>query len=134
MIHEKIQLALQEVRKLQDKLKDVKKDIKAEEKIEDEHYLELKASLKEMKAQVKDFEDEALSDLQSSDFYNKLREERLKAEEDFALAKEKLFTLLATVPMKPFDLDIKDEDGVVRVQAMPEMKLFVNGKEIKKAA
>ena len=47
MIHDKIQLAIKELRKFEEELKSVKKDIREEEKIEDEQYVELKKSLKE---------------------------------------------------------------------------------------
>jgi predicted nucleic acid-binding Zn-ribbon protein len=132
MIHDKIQLAIQEVRKLEEELKQSKKDVKAEEKIEDDQYTQLKSGLRDMRGQVKDFEEDHLQDLKSSDFYNKLREERLKADEDLALAREKLFDLLAQCPLKPFEMDMKGEDTFTKIQAIPEMKIFVNGKEIKK--
>lgn len=132
MIHEKIQLAIKEVRKMEEKLAGVKKDIRKEEKIEDEKYTELKTGLRDMRLQVKEFEDEQLEDLKQSDFYNELRELRLKAEEDLAQAKEQLFKLLAQVPMKPFDMEMKDEESFTKIQAVPEMRLYVNGKEVKK--
>ncbi|MFH1533840.1 MAG: hypothetical protein ABID64_02820 [Nitrospirota bacterium] len=131
MIHDKIQLAIQEVRKLEEKLRDVKKDMRSEEKIEDEQYIELKRGLKDMRLQVKDMEDEALEDLKESEFYNELREIRLKAEEDLANGRKKLFDLLQTVPMKPFEIDVKEEEGLMKIQAAPSMRIFVNGKEIK---
>jgi hypothetical protein len=131
MIHDKIQLAIKEVRKLEEKLKGVKKDMRSEEKIEDEQYQDLKRGLKEMRLQVKDMEDEALEDLQKSEFYNELRDLRLKAEEDLAHSSEKLFKLLEEVPLKAFEIDVKDEEGMVKIQAAPAMRIFVNGKEIK---
>jgi hypothetical protein len=134
MIHDKIQLAIKEVRKMEEELKQVKKDIRQEEKIEDVQYIELKAGLKDMRAQVKDSEEEHLSDLHDSEFYQKLREMRLKGEEDLALAREKLFGLFAQVPFKPFEIDMKEEEGLVKIQAMPEMRVFVNGREVKKGS
>lgn len=131
MVHDKIQLAIQEVRKKEEKLKGVKKDMRAEEKIEDEQYQDLKRGLKEMRLQVKDMEDEALEDLQKSEFYNELREMRLKAEEELGQARENLFKLLGQVPMKPFEIDVKEEEGLMKIQAAPAMRIFVNGKEIK---
>lgn len=131
MIHDKIQLAIREVRKLEEKLRDVKKDMRSEEKIEDEQYIELKRGLKDMRLQVKDMEDEALEDLKESEFYNELREIRLKAEENLALGSKKLFELLEKVPFKPFEIDVKEEEGLVKIQAAPSMRIYVNGKEIK---
>jgi hypothetical protein len=134
MVHDKIQLAIKELRKLEEELKSVRKDIREEEKIEDEQYLELKKSLKELKAQVKDFEEQQLGELRKTEFYGKLRELQLKTTEDLALAREKIFTLLDQLPLKAFEMDLKDEDTFAKVQALPEMRLFLNGKEIKKAA
>lgn len=135
MVHDKIQLAIKEVQKKQEALKEVKAEIKMEEKIEDDTYTQLKTGMKEMKAQVKTFEEDFLNGLKNGEFYNKLREERLKAEEELALAKEKLFGYLAEVPFKAFEIDVNDneEGGFTKIQALPEMKIFVNGKEIRKS-
>lgn len=133
MIHDKIQLAIKELRKFEEELKSVKKDIKEEEKIEEEQYLELKKALKELKAQVKDFEEQQLGELRKTEFYAKLREMQLKTTEDLALAREKLFTLLAELPLKPFEMDLREEETLTKLQALPEMRLFLNGKEIRKA-
>lgn len=135
MVHDKIQLAIKDVQKKQEALKEVKAEIKMEEKIEDDNYVQLKSGLKDMKAQVKTFEEDFLNGLKNGEFYNKLREERLKAEEELALAKEKLFGLLGEVPFKAFEIDVNDgeEGGFTKIQALPEMKIFVNGKEIRKS-
>lgn len=133
MIHDKIQLAIKELRKFEEELKGVKKDIKEEEKIEEEQYLELKKALKELKAQVKDYEEQQLGELRKTEFYAKLREMQLKTTEDLALAREKLFGLLAELPLKPFEMDLREEETLTKLQALPEMRLFLNGKEIRKA-
>lgn len=132
MIHDKIQLAIKDVHKMQEKLADVKKDIRKEGKIDDSRYTELKAGLKSMRMQVKEYEEEQLADLEQSDFYNELRELRMKAEEKLAHAREGLFKLLAQVPLKPFEMDMKDEESFMKIQAVPEMRIYVNGKEVKK--
>ena len=134
MVHDKIQLAIKELRKLEEELKSIKKDIKEEEKIEDEKYVELKKASKEMKAQVKDFEEQQLGELRKTEFYGKLREMQLKTTEDMALVREKLFALLDQLPLKPFEMDLRDEVTLTKIQALPEMRIFLNGKEIKKAA
>ena len=133
MIHDKIQLAIKDLRKFEEELKGVKKDIKEEEKIEEEQYLELKKALKELKAQVKDYEEQQLGELRKTEFYAKLREMQLKTTEDLALAREKLFSLLAELPLKPFEMDLREEESLTKLQALPEMRLFLNGKEIRKA-
>jgi len=132
MVHDQIQLAIKEVRRVEEKLKETKKDLKSEEKIEDDRYSDLKIGLKQMRIEVKEFEEDHLQDLKESDFYNQLRENKMKAEEELAHAKEKLFKLLEKVPLKPFKIDAKEEEGPVKIEALPEMKVFVNGKEIKK--
>ena len=132
MVHDKIQISIKEIRRLEGELKDVKKEIKEEEKIEDEKYIELKNAYKQMKAQLKDVEEEKLGELRKTDFFAKLRELQLKATEDLALAREKLFALLEQLPFKPFEMDLKEEDSFTKVQALPEMRIFLNGKEIKK--
>lgn len=132
MIHDKIQLAIKELRKLEAELKVVRQDIKEEEKIEDSKYAEMKAALKQMKAQMKDFEEEQLGELRETEFYGKLRELHLRAKEDLALAREKLFALLDQLPLKPFEMDLKGEETFTKIQALPEMRIYLNGKEIKK--
>lgn len=134
MVQDKIAIVLQDVAKLKEKLKEVKKDMKSEEKIETEDYLSLKKSLTDLKKQVKDFEEEYNEDLKKDDFYNKLREMKLKTEEEIALANEKLFDLVAELPQKFFEMDVDSEVGKVKVQIQPEMRVYLNGKEEKKRA
>lgn len=133
MVYDKIQLAIKELQKLEEELKSVKKDIKEEEKIEDEQYGELKKSLKDLKAQVKDYEEQQLGELRKTEFYGKLREMQLKTTEEMALAREKLFALIDQLPLKAFEMDLKDSITLTKIQALPEMRIFLNGKEIKKA-
>lgn len=133
MIHDKIQLAIKEIRKFEAELKDAKQDIRKEEKIKDDKYEEMKRALKQMKEQVKDFEEEQLGELRKTEFYGKLRELQLKAKEDLALARERLFVLVEQLPFKPFEMDLKEEEVFTKIQALPEMRIFLNGKEIKKA-
>ena len=130
----KIQIILQDINKLKEKLKAVKKDMKQQEKMDEEQYIELKKALKEMKAQVKDRENEHEEELKSDSFYNQLREERLKVEEDMAHLNEKLFDLIEDLPAKPWQLKVETEAGLLNVQALPEMRLYINGREEKKRA
>lgn len=132
MVHDKIALLLKDISKIKENLKGVKKDIKVEEKLTSERYLELKAALKEMKAQVKEMEEEHLADLASDEHYGKLRELRLKNEEDLAHANQDLFKALEELPKKYFEMQIETENGPVKVQGQPEMKIFLNGKEEKR--
>ncbi|MDX9971051.1 MAG: hypothetical protein RBS56_04070 [Candidatus Gracilibacteria bacterium] len=132
MIHDQIALLLQDLAKHKERLKDIKKDIKAEEKIENEQYFELKRAHKQMKEQVKEFEDNYLSGLSSDEHYNKLRELKIAEEEDIAKLNENLFKKLAELPPKPFTMEVTLDEMPVKIQVMPDMRLFVNGKEEKK--
>ncbi len=132
MVHDKIAVLLKDLATLRDKLKEVKKDMKSEEKIETEDYLSLKKSLADLKKQVKDFEDDYNESLKKDSFYNQLREMKLKAEEEIALANEKLFALVEELPQKFFEMDVDLEAGRVKVQIQPEMRVYLNGKEEKK--
>ncbi len=134
MIEDKLALALKEMNKLKQELKDLKKDLKAEEKIDSEEYLELKKASKDLKAQVKDVEDRWEQDLLKDEQYVKLREMKVKKEEELALASEKLFEIIEQLPPKFFQMNVDMEEGPVRVQVQPEMKIYLNGREEKKRA
>ena len=134
MIQDKIILALQDLGKMKDELKEVKKDLKAEEKIDDEQYDVLKKSAKELKAQVKDFEEEWTRELMQDESYNKLREMKLEKEGDIAEKSEELFGYISQLPAKAFELNMATEAGPVRVQVQPEMRVYLNGREEKKRA
>lgn len=132
MVHDKIALLLKDIGEVRDKLKDIKKDMKQEEKIDDEQYLELKKALKDLREQVKEKEEDHIENLHKEDFYNQLRELRLKTEEELANISEKLFGLIADLPTKAFEIKMETEAGPVRVQVIPEMKVYMNGKEEKR--
>lgn len=132
MIQDKIVLALQELRKLKDALKEIKKDLKHEEKIDDESYQALKKNAKELKAQVKEFEENWERELLQDESYKKLRELKTAKEEEVATKNEELFKFIAQLPPKAFELNLDTEDGPVRVQVQPEMRVYLNGREEKK--
>jgi len=132
MIQDQISLMLQDIAKLKEKLKEIKKDLKFEEKIESDQYEELKKALKEMRAQVKDFEEQEMMELRKEESYAKLKELKMKAEEDIAISNQKLFEALLKLPPKAFEMNVDLEAGPVRVQVIPDMRIFLNGKEEKK--
>lgn len=132
MIQDQISLILQDIAKLKDSLKDVKKDIKEEEKIDTERYVELKKAYKDMRAQFKEYEEEELRDLRNDPHYAKLLELQMKAEEDIANARQKLFEALAKLPPKFFEMSLDMGNGPIKVQVVPDMRIFLNGKEEKK--
>lgn len=134
MIQDKILLALQDLGKLREELKAVKKDLKAEEKIDDEQYETLKKSAKELKAQVKEFEENWERDLMQDEGYQKLRDMKMGKEEQIAEKSEELFKHIGQLPPKAFEMSLETEAGPVRVQVQPEMRVYLNGREEKKRA
>lgn len=134
MIEDKLALALKELNKLKQELKDLKKDLKAEEQIDSEEYLDLKKAYKDLKAQVKDVEDKWEQELLKDEQYAKLREMKVKKEEEVAASSEKLFEIIQELPPKFFQMNVDMEEGPVRVQVQPEMRVYLNGREEKKRA
>lgn len=134
MIEDKISLALKEIRKLQMELKDIKKDMKEEEKIDTEEYSDLKKTYKDLKHQIKDLEEQWMLQLMKEEMYTKLREMKVKKEEEVAIANKKLFDLIAELPPKFFQMNVELEEGPVRFEVQPEMRVYLNGKEEKKRA
>ena len=132
MVHDQIQLLLKDISKLKEDLSGIKKDMKHEEKIDGEEYEKLKTTLKELRTDKKIMEDDHMEELHSDDHYNKLRELKMKKEEEAAQLNEKLQKALATLPPKPFEMLMETDSGPVRVQVQPEMKMYLNGKEFKK--
>ncbi len=132
MVEDKIALVLKDLTKLKEDLKDIKKDIKEEEKIVSQDYEDLKRTLKDMKKQVKDFEEDWIASLADDDSYNELRETKVKKDEEIGIAMEKLFELIGHLPQKYVEMKVETENGDVRIQIQPEMKLYLNGKEEKK--
>lgn len=132
MIQDKILLALKDLQKLRDEMKEIKKDIKEEEKIDDEQYQTLKKSAKELKAQVKEFEENWMRELMQDEGYKQLRDMKMKKDEEIADRNEELFRFIAQLPTKAFELNLETEDGPVRVQVQPEMRVYLNGREEKR--
>ena len=114
------------------KLKGIKTDMKVEEKIEKDDYLELKKAYKDLRGQIKYMEEECREDLEQDDHYNQLRKLKMEKEEAIALAKQKLFENIDKLPAKAFEMAIETEEGRVKMQVLPDMRVFVNGKEEKK--
>jgi len=132
MIDDQIRQAIQNIKKLKDELRSIKKDIKEEEKIDSPEYLDLEKALKDLRKQVKEFKEQWMLEMQSDENYNKLREMKVDKEEDIAEANAKLFELIAKLPPKPVDMNMESEEGPVRIQIVPDMRLFLNGREERK--
>lgn len=131
MVEDKILLLLKDLTRVKEELKEVKKQIRDEEKIDVEEYLHLKKSLKDLRAQVKEYEDDYLDDLKTDEAYNELREIRLKKEEEVAQIKEKMFAEISKLPQKHVALKTELDEGFVKIDIVPEMRVYLNGKEEK---
>ncbi len=134
MVQDKIAMALKDIAKIKEALKGIKKDMKVEETIDNEQYIELKAAYKDLRGQIKGMESDNEDELKKDDFYNKLRELKLKKEEELAHANKALFDSIATLPTKAVQLKIETDTGPANVQIFPEMRIYVNGREEKKKA
>jgi len=129
MIDDQIRLALQKIKKLKEEMHDIKKDLKEEEKIDSPEYQDLEKALKDLKKQVKEFKDQWMLEMQSDENYNKLREIKIKKDEEIAEANAELFELIGKLPPKPVEMKMDTEEGPVRIQILPEMKIYLNGRE-----
>lgn len=132
MIEDRILLAIQDLNKLRAELKEIKKSLREEEKIENEDYAEMKKTSKDLKQQLKDFEDVFKRDLSNDSDYKRLLELKVTKEEEIADSSEKLFEAIAKLPPKAFEMNVDTEEGNVRVQVQPEMRVYLNGREEKR--
>lgn len=134
MTEDKIIIVLQELSKIRDELKEVKKDLKKEEKIDDEQYATLKKTAKEMRAQLKDFEDSWKAELHKDDSYQELVELKMEKEEHVADRVAELYEFVRKLPAKAWETNMDTENGPVRIQIQPDMRVYLNGKEEKRRA
>lgn len=134
MIDDQIRQGIQAIKKLKEELRDIKKDMKLEEKIDSPEYTDLERAFKDLRQQVKDFKDQWMNELKTDESYNKLREIRLAKEEEVAEATNDLFVLISKLPQKAVDMNMDGDNGPIRVQIMPEMRLYLNGREEKKSS
>ncbi len=131
MIDDQIKQFLLEIKKLRLELRNIKKDLKFEEKIDTPEYLDLEKAYKDMRKQMKDLKEEWTKELQSDNDYNQLREIHLKKEEDIAEKKEKLWELISKLPPKAVIISLETEEGPIKINIQPEMRLYLNGREEK---
>jgi SMC interacting uncharacterized protein involved in chromosome segregation len=134
MIEDKIQLLLKELKKIKDELKDIKKDIKDEEKLDTQEYMELKKAFEDLRKQKKEIEERWKEELAKDNGFQELRELKVQKEEEMAEINAKIFSLINELPAKPFIMSMETEEGPLKIQIMPEMRLYLNGKEEKKRA
>jgi len=134
MVEDKIALILKDLAKLKEELRELRKDQRQQEKLDSPEYLEIKRVFNDLKKQKKDAEEVFQQDLAGDTDYQKIRELKVKKEEEIAELNGKLFAAIATLPPKPFLMNVEMEAGPVKVQIMPEMRLYINGREEKKRA
>ena len=134
MIEDQISLVLTDLAKLKFQLKEVKKEISSEGKIDVDEYLELKAAYKDLKGQIKGMEEDWERQLMQNEGYLQLLKMREAKDEEIAKANGRLFELIGKLPPKPFEMEMESEDGNVRIQITPEMRIYLNGKEEKRRA
>jgi len=132
MIEDQIALSLKALKKLKEELKGLKKDMKSEEKVDTKEYEELKKSYKDLKWQVRDLEEQWTLELQKDQTYNQLRELKVKKDEELAKATEKLFDQVAKLPAKAHQWNVELDEGPVKIQIQPEMRVYINGIEEKR--
>jgi len=134
MVEDKISLILKDITKLKEELKELRKEQRIQEKLDTPEYLEVKRVFDDLKRQKKDAEEVWQKELTQDQEYQKIREMKVKKEEEIAELNQKLFAAIATLPPKPFLMNVELENGPVKVQIMPEMRLYINGREEKKRA
>lgn len=126
---EKITVLLQELVKLRVERKEIKKDLKNEEKIEREEYEDLKKTLRDLKTQVKDYEENYTRELAQMPDYQKLKELLVLKEEEIGSKRETLFKELAQMPQKFAKFEVALGDEKAQIELLPALRLFLNGKE-----
>jgi hypothetical protein len=104
------------------------------EKCVEEEYLELKKAAKNLKDQVKDYEERYKNDLMADNDYVELLKLKMEAEEKMAQNNQKLFELITEMPPKPINFKLDMEEGNMNIDIMPEMRVYLNGREEKKRA
>lgn len=132
MSSDQIILSIQKVKTLKQELREVKGDMKDFEKVVRDDYDDLKQAFKDMKEQMKTIEEEWKKGLLEDKEYLDLREMKMKKEEEIAEHTKKLFEQLEKLPRQPVSFQVDTEAGPVNIQILPEMRLYMNGKEEKK--
>ncbi len=131
MIEDKIRQLIIEAQKAKEELRAIKKSIRDEEKITSEEYLDLEKAYKDLRKQMKDFKDEWEQELLQENSYVQLKELKVKKDEEIGELNQEINESLSKLPPKAVDLQVETENGNIRIQIKPEMKLYLNGKEEK---
>ena len=130
MVHDNLAMALKELIVMRNDLKEIKKEMKEEEKMDSEDYLDLKSKVKDLKGSLKDIEEEFMTELRSTELYQNLLESKVAKEEEVGKKMEAIGKLLGKLPQKHFAMDVETENGVIKMEAQPEMQLYWGGKSM----
>jgi (p)ppGpp synthase/HD superfamily hydrolase len=131
MIHDKLAEKLKELTRLRNDLREIKKEMKEEERMDTEDYLEMKGKVKDLRGQVKDMEEQHATELRTTELYQNLLEARVAKEEEVGKLSEEISKTLTKLPRRHFSMDVETENGVIKLEAQPELKLYWGGREMK---
>ena len=112
-------------------LEGVKSAIKSFEKNDSGALERLKASRKDITGQIKEIEDEFDSELREDPEYMEQIELKEKLKEKIALSGQGFKKLINTLPKELKEIQLTVNGFGLKIQIMPDMKFFVNGKEDK---
>lgn len=115
-----------------EELKSVKNALKAY-KITSEELEDLKKQRKEFTAMINEEKGRIDVEFQKDPAYNKLREEKLDAEEKIAVAKQEIKTLMKDpTRQKEFvEMSLEIDGNPIKLQTQLSLKLYFNGQEEK---
>jgi hypothetical protein len=128
----KAEVIIDKLLKGKDHLKEVKNGLRAY-RVTNLKIEELSAAKKELTAQINDEKGLVETEFAKDPTYNKLREEKLDAEEKIAVAKQELkVVMLQQVDSNGIaEVEVQYEGAPLKVQSQVTVQLFVNGKEEK---
>lgn len=122
---------LKDIDRMKKNLKEVKKSIQKEKKIDDDEYVGLKKTVKDLRLQIKDLEDQHELELNKSSEYTALITLRMQTEEELAGLKEKLNKEVIKLPPEQLRFKFESDEGIVNAFLYPRIHLSMNGKEEK---
>lgn len=122
---------LKDIDRLKKNLKEVNKTIRQERKIDNDEYLGLKGTVKDLRLQIKDLEEQHELELAKDNEFIALTTLRMKTEEELAGLKEKLNKEIIKLPPEQLRFKFESDEGIVNAFLYPRIHLSMNGKEEK---
>lgn len=122
---------LKDIDRMKKNLKEVNKSIRQERKITDDEYVGLKKTVKDLRLQIKDLEDQHDLDLNKDNEFVALVTLRMQTEEELAGLKEKLNKEVIKLPPEQLRFKFESDEGIVNAFLYPRIHLSMNGKEEK---